>query len=206
MLGAYRPESVPGPPPSLRVVTVAIFLLIGFLGVSLAGSATGQGAGEVIDEFPDRGLSAVGPEWRPGLDDAWAPALATSNWGTADGEARWEGELASGVSLSGFSDLRLEAWRTTDDGMRLDPAYHESFAVAPVERAGRSLSASIDTAAEPGVVSWDLILTGVQEDGIRYIIDASTGGQSTFTGSVWGWIVAVTTDHDRVHDLREALA
>ena len=102
--------------------------------------------------------------------------------------------LASGVSLGEFDDLRLEAWASTDGGMRLDPGSDAPFAIAPVAERGRHLEATIDTTGEPGVTLWNLVLTGVADDGVRYVLDASMGGQSTFTGSAWDWIVAVATE------------
>jgi len=59
---------------------------------------------------------------------------------------------------------------------------------------GRTLSASLDTTSTPGVNAWELIVTGVGSDGTRYVVDAGTILSSTFTGSVWDWVVVVARD------------
>lgn len=193
-LGAYRPNLLPVRVRLSEVLIFFVLLAVGLLGVNFAGNGALQGVMEVTEEPPDRGLGMVGPEWHPVRNDLYGTALQSSSWGETDGMARWHGELAPGVSLAGFTDLRLEAWRAIEDGMRLDPAHPEPFATAAVDRDGDSLSALIDTTGEPGVTSWSLILTAVASDGVRYVLDASMSGQSTFTGSVWDWVVAVTRD------------
>jgi hypothetical protein len=197
-LGAYRPNLLPGRIRLTAVLVVFVILLIGVIGITVASSglrsAAESGQPVVVDQFPDRGLGIVGPEWHPGSDEYWEPAFVSSSWGDAGDHIAWDAELAPGVSLSEFDALRLEAWRVTDDHLTIDPSAREPFATADVRRDGRSYSALIDAKSVPGVVHWNLILTGVGSDGVRYVIDASGGGTSTFTGSVWDWVVAVTDD------------
>jgi hypothetical protein len=76
---------------------------------------------------------------------------------------------------------------------QIDPRSDGPLATARLTGDGRSYTAAIVTTDEPGVSGWTLIVTGVDEHGTRYVIDASGGGASTFTGSVWDWIVAVST-------------
>jgi uncharacterized membrane protein len=190
ILGAYRPNLLPGRTRFAAVVVVLLILVIGISGLTVATSQS-SGDPEVIDQLPDRGLGIVGPEWHPGTDASWEPAFVSSSWGQSGDRVRWDAELAPGVSLSEFHGIRLEAWRVVDDHMRLDPAAREPFATAAVHRDGRAFSALIDTTNVPGVVHWDLILTGVGTDGVRYVLNAGSGGMSTFTGSVWDWLVAV---------------
>lgn len=191
VLGAYRPSLLPGRTRFGLVAIVLTLLVVSIVGLTVA-SAAGRGAPVEVPEVADRGLSTIGPEWHPTAD--FAPALESSSWGEGAEGTGWEATLASGVSLDEFEDLRLEAWASTDGGMRLDPASDGPFAIAPVAQSGRHLAATIDTAGEPGVTFWNLILTGVADDGVRYVLDASMGGQSTFTGSAWDWIVAVATE------------
>lgn len=113
---------------------------------------------------------------------------------TGEGE-RYEWELNGNAAMAGLRGLRVEAWHSNASPHgELDQRYDEPFAVAPIERTGRMLTASLDTASTPGVSSWELIVTGVGRDGTRYIVDAGTILSSTFTGSVWDWIVAVSAD------------
>ena len=109
----------------------------------------------------------------------------------ASGEP-YEWELNGDGALSGLRDLRVEAWKvelaTTP---RLDPRRSEPFATAAIERDGRTLTASLDTTSTPGIDAWELIVTGVGDDGTRYIIDAGTILNSTFHGTAWDWLIAV---------------
>ena len=110
----------------------------------------------------------------------------------AGGPYRWSWDLAAGASLAGLSDLRVEAWRSDPtDPWRLDERHDAPFALAPVRYGGGTLTAEIVTTREPDVANWELVLTGVGSDGTRYVLSAGNGGSSTFTGSVWDWIVAV---------------
>jgi len=191
VLGAYRPSLLPGRTRFGLVAIVLALLVVSIVGVTVASTA-GRDAPVEVPDFPDRGLSAIGPEWHPTAD--FAPALESSSWGERADGTGWEAMLASGVSLGEFDDLRLEAWASTDGGMRLDTGSDAPFAIAPVAERGRHLEATIDTTGEPGVTLWNLVLTGVADDGVRYVLDASMGGQSTFTGSAWDWIFAVATE------------
>ena len=191
VLGAYRPSLLPGRTRFGLVAIVLALLVVSIVGVTVASTA-GRDAPVEVPDFPDRGLSAIGPEWHATAD--FAPALESSSWGERADGTGWEAMVASGVSLDEFEDLRLEAWASTDGGMRLDPGSEGPFATAPVAQRGRQLAATIDTTGEPGVTLWNLVLTGVADDGVRYVLDASMGGQSTFTGSAWDWIFAVATE------------
>ena len=55
---------------------------------------------------------------------------------------------------------------------------------------GDTLTASLDTSSTPGTDAWELIVTGVGDDGNRYILDAGTILNSTFHGSAWDWLLA----------------
>lgn len=191
-LGAWRPDLLHGRRRITLILVVFALLFIGILGAS-ATSSMRSAQPTQVPIFPDRGLSVVGPEWYPPIESGMS-AFASSSWGDVGDAIRWDGELADGVSLAGFRDLRLEAWRSTEYGYQVDPAYDSPFAVAPVIGDGRSYTADIVTTREPGVGAWTLIVTGVRDDGMRYVIDASGGGNSTFTGSAWDWIVAVSSD------------
>jgi hypothetical protein len=188
VLGAYRPDLLPGRIRLGLVVILTGFAFVAILSIGMAARSVSGGEGPAqVDEPVDRGLGMVGPEWSsPATFDG-------SSWELVEGTMRWHGELADGVSLAGFHDLRLEAWRSVDHGYVLDPAYDRPFATATVTGDGRSYTADIVTTDEPGVTAWTLVLTGVDRNGTRYVIDASGGGSSTFTGSAWDWIVAVAT-------------
>jgi HAAS domain-containing protein len=192
VVGAWWPDVLHGRTRLAVIAIVFTLLLTGILAASVASSMRSAQPLEVPTSR-DRGLAVVGPEWRPPTSPI-PPAFESSSWGDGGEAIRWEGELSHGVSLAGFHDLRLEAWRSMEYGYELDPAYDAPFAVAPVKNEDGSYSADIVTTREPGVGAWTLIVTGIGEDGVRYVIDAGGGGSSTFTGSAWDWIVAVATN------------
>ena len=73
----------------------------------------------------------------------------------------------------------------------LDSRWTEPFAVASVEREGPTLSGTVVTTTEPGISVWELFLTGAGPDSRRYVVASGGGGNSTFTGTVWDWVIAV---------------
>lgn len=191
-LGALRPELLPRRFVGSWVLFGGLVVLVP-LGAFLAMVGPGPGASVSISQATwERRVEAVGPWWMG--PEATEQLLTSSGWGTGQvGEIRTSWEVASGVSLVGLRDLRAEAWRSDPQGMGLlDTQYRAPFAVAPVEVEGRMLTAELVTTREPGVSSWMIVLTGVGPDGVRYVLDASSGGSSTFTGTAWEWIVAVT--------------
>jgi hypothetical protein len=136
----------------------------------------------------------IAPRWA-GSRTGEEPVLWNIRLGDPSGAgASYEWELNGDAALAGLHDLRVEAWHVQMGATspQLDADQREPFAVAPIERDGRTLTASLDTSSTPGTNMWELIVTGVGSDGTRYILDAGTVLNSTFTGSAWDWFVAVS--------------
>ena len=109
------------------------------------------------------------------------------------GAKRYNWQVGEAFPRAGLTELRAEAWHLDPSGAwRLDPRFDEPFAVAPVTRNSDTLTAQLTTTNEPGVLYWELILTGEGPDGRRYVLDSGIGEISTFTGTVWNWMVAIT--------------
>ena len=194
-LGAFRPRLLPRPAPGRSVLLIIGLLLlvplIGLLGARSQGG-TSEDPPTVIDGPLDHGLAMAGPVWTDEHPVGGTLFTTMPSLGDVGGSLRLEWRLADAVSLARLTDLRAEAWRADpNDIWRLDPRFDEPFAVAAVMRRGDTLTADLVTTNEPGVSSWELVLTGVGPDGRRYVLDSGTGGISTFTGTVWDWLVAV---------------
>ena len=197
-LGAYRPHLLAGHVRSWVLVLVGALVLVPLVGLLIAGADTdgrsGSSGGVEVSggEFPDHGLGMVGPWWVAPMT-ADEPVL----WNIRLGEPRgagepYEWELNGDAALAGLRDLRVEAWHVDIATIpRLDPGHSEPFATAPIERDGRTLTALLDTSSTPGTDAWELVVTGVGDDGTRYILDAGTILNSTFHGSAWDWLLAV---------------
>jgi hypothetical protein len=192
-LGAYRPRLMPS---DLRAYAAIVVLAMALPVAILAASGVGTSAGAVdVDHGPqDRNLPHIGPAWPAIIDPHEYPFIESGGWSrTADGRIAWDATIAPGA-LRGVGDLRLEAWHTHDAGFAIDTSHDAPFATAVPKRHGATLEAVIDTERVPGVGGWDLVLTGVGPDGVRYVLAAGSGGHSTFTGSVWDWVTAVIDD------------
>ena len=61
-----------------------------------------------------------------------------------------------------------------------------------LERDGALSATWLVTTTEPGISMWELFLTGAGADGRRYVIASGGGGNSTFTGAVWDWVMAIS--------------
>ena len=193
-VGTYGPNLIPRRLHLPWVVLIALLVLIPLGLLASAGgnggaSDTDEGAPLVTSEWGEARVAIVGPQW----PSDGTLQMGSSGW-SSDGRAvtaTWE--LLSPTQIAGLRDLRVEAWRTDPDVIgKLDARWNESFAVAGVEREGATLSGTVVTMTEPGISMWELFLTGVGEDGRRYVVASGGGGNSTFTGAVWDWVVAVT--------------
>lgn len=185
VLGAYHPTLLPDRVRLSHAAIAALAMLV--LAISLGAAATLEVGDEPAPTIgaPDRGLSRIGPNW-PGH------AVLSGGWGQQGGVVRWAAEVVRPGALVDLRDLRLEAWHADPATFDIDARHDAPFATAPVIVDGSELRAEIVTTGEPGVSFWDLVLTGVGPDGRRYVVDAGNGGSSTFTGTAWDWIVAVT--------------
>ncbi len=192
VLGAYRPGLMPRRVRLPYAVLIILFVTVPLIGILAATSGGGGGAAEAPRGIPfDRGLSIIGPRWPATDDEVAEPVIEGGGWRTnAEGAIAWEARLLDPNALDGLTDLRLETWHTQSEIFAIDPAYDEPFATSPVRRSGAALSGEVVTTSEPGVGFWTLAVTGRDEDGTRYVIVADSGGNSTFTGSVWDWMVA----------------
>lgn len=109
--------------------------------------------------------------------------------------------------LTGWSDLRVEAWR----GIRTEADYPGDWTVDPEATRPFATGAAALEAAEPssgepvrleGSISIDrdpkvtlawLAITGLGPDGHRYILDGLSFATTTFNGTGWDWLTSVTT-------------
>jgi hypothetical protein len=190
-VGSYRPNLVHR---RLHVPWVVLIALLFLIPLGLLASAGGNGGASetsetsVWGEWGEERAAIVGPQWAADGD----LELGASGW-SSDGRAvtaTWE--LGSPAQVAGLRELRVEAWRADPDVIGgLDARWTEPFAVAGVERDGAALSGTVVTTTEPGISVWELFLTGSGADGRRYVVASGGGGNSTFTGTVWDWAIAV---------------
>lgn len=192
-LGVYRPHLLPSRMGRRYLIIIGALVLVPAIGLWSAGAGSSGGVEVTDGELPDRGLAMVGPWWADPMT-AEQPLLWNIRLGDPRGAGDpYEWELNGGAALAGLRSLRVEAWHSEEGAQgRLDPRFREPFAVAPIERDGRTLTASLDTSSTPGTNLWELIVTGVGDDGTRYVLDAGTILNSTFHGSAWDWFVAVS--------------
>jgi len=156
----------------------------------MSGSGTSMNV-DVADGPHDRNLGQVGPWWPPSVDADGLPPIEGGGWSQmGNGPVLWSAAFEPGA-LAELHSLRLEAWHSDLATFAIDDRFMEPFAVAVPSRGDGTLAAAIDTESEPGVGAWQLVLTGVGPDDVRYVLVAGGGGNSTFTGSVWDWVTAV---------------
>ena len=122
-------------------------------------------------------------------------------------------DVADVAALAGWTDLRVEAWRATDEGVGsptpISPTADGPFVVGPAvwsppgEMPGgdltwsssepwgpnaMTLSGAVQLNRTPGVTAAWVAVTGVAPDGTRYMIAEPEYLSTTFTGSVLDWV------------------
>jgi len=190
-LGVYRPHLLPSRMGRRYLIIIGALVLMPVIGLWSSGTGSSGGVEVTDGELPDRGLAMVGPWWADPMT-AEEPLLWNIRLGDPRGAGDpYEWELNGSAALAGLHSVRAEAWHSEEGTYgRLDPRFREPFAVAPIERDGRTLTASLDTSSTPGTDAWELVVTGVGDGGTRYVLDAGTILNSTFHGSAWDWLVA----------------
>lgn len=191
VLGAYRPNLIPPWPriaPAAAVVVALLLIGLGVITYGVAQPSVGYGEDVPAQTLEER-TAIVGPAW---WSSDTSPLFGATEISSADGAVSGMWHAREPGLLDELRDFRVEAWHAQNEAEWLfDPAFRAPFATGPVERAGDSLAGSVVTNRDPDAHAWLLVLTGVGPDGVRYVLDASGGGQSTFTGTAWDWIVAV---------------
>lgn len=190
-LGAYRPNLLPMWPriaPMAAVIVALLLIGVGVVTYGLAPPTVSYGE-EVRARSLEERTAIVGPSW--GANEE-LPLFEESEIFTVGGTVSGVWHPRYPGLLDELSDFRIEAWHTRDDAeWLLDLGYREPFATGPLERSDDAMIGSVVTNRDPDVHAWLLVLTGRGPDGVRYVLDASASGQSTFTGTAWDWIVAV---------------
>jgi hypothetical protein len=170
----------------LATVAIAVPLLvwIAVTPVQTQLSAVGSGPYASMQDL----LQATGFDL-PGRYVADPPQLGTMNMQVDRGFATGSIEGVSAVTAR-WHDLRLEAWRATQEGGEIDKAFTTPFAAAPMTIQSNGLVGAVRVDRTRDVSQWVLVVTGVAADGGRDLIATLGGMNSTFTGSAWDWLTA----------------
>ena len=170
----------------LATVAIAVPLLvwIAVTPVQTQLSAVGSGPYASMQDL----LQATGFDL-PGRYVADPPQLGTMNMQVDRGFATGSIEGVSAVTAR-WHDLRLEAWRATQEGGEIDKAFTTPFAAAPMTIQSDGLVGAVRVDRTRDVSQWVLVVTGVAADGGRDLIATLGGMNSTFTGSAWDWLTA----------------
>jgi hypothetical protein len=107
--------------------------------------------------------------------------------------------VADGASLTGFTNLRFEAWRAVHDGRAPDfslelvpnTAYSSPFAVRPASVRDGGLAVSFNM-GHVRTTRWLVFLTGVGPDGHRYRLGWPDPWQTSFSGTIWDWVTTAS--------------
>ena len=170
----------------LATVAIAVPLLVwmAVTPVQTQLSAVGSGPYASMQDL----LHATGFDL-PGRYVADPPQLGTMNMQVDRGLVTGSIEGVSAVTAR-WHDLRLEAWRATQEGGEIDKAFTTPFAAAPMTIQSDGLVGAVRVDRTRDVSQWVLVVTGVAADGGRDLIATLGGMNSTFTGSAWDWLTA----------------
>jgi hypothetical protein len=171
----------------LATVAIAVPLLVWIAVTPVQTQLSGVGSAVPYASMQDL-LHATGFDL-PGRYVADPPQLGTMNMQVDRGFATGSIEGVSAVTAR-WHDLRLEAWRATQEGGEIDKAFTTPFAAAPMTIQSDGLVGAVRVDRTRDVSQWVLVVTGVAADGGRDLIATLGGMNSTFTGSAWDWLTA----------------
>jgi len=173
----------------LATVAIAVPLLVwmAVTPVQVQTQLSGVGSAVPYASMQDL-LHATGFDL-PGRYVADPPQLGTMNMQVDRGLVTGSIEGVSAVTAR-WHDLRLEAWRATQEGGEIDKAFTTPFAAAPMTIQSDGLVGAVRVDRTRDVSQWVLVVTGVAADGGRDLIATLGGMNSTFTGSAWDWLTA----------------
>jgi hypothetical protein len=171
----------------LATVAIAVPLLVWMAVTPVQTQLSGVGSAVPYASMQDL-LHATGFDL-PGRYVADPPQLGTMNMQVDRGFATGSIEGVSAVTAR-WHDLRLEAWRATQEGGEIDKAFTTPFAAAPMTIQSDGLVGAVRVDRTRDVSQWVLVVTGVAADGGRDLIATLGGSNSTFTGSAWDWLTA----------------
>jgi uncharacterized membrane protein len=173
--------------PRLRARWILGIVALSTLAMSVLGVATMRINSAQLDLGPDPALERIGP---PASDVIGTAGVGTSRTWTRGGPMQLGLTADPPTALSGWGDLRLEAWPAADqERPRVDPSASGPTVTAPlvVDDGGWSGQMQIPATKER---SWFvLVTTGVAPDGRRYVLSGPDSQMATepWVGSVWEW-------------------
>ena len=187
----------------MAVVLIAVVVLpLGLFAVAgtstSSGSQTPQAVTFQMSDLHHDSVARTAPA-------IWLPegSLNGSGWTSSDSSgtklgvsfAASESGVPPAAVLANWHDFRFEAWHLepfTDSGPAgvVDTHYSTPFAVQQASPNGLALEASFHLDKMPSARYWEVFLTAVAPNGVRYLLDDCGGGLSIFNGSVWDWLTA----------------
>lgn len=172
------------------LVLVAIVVATGALVAS--NLATRGPTFFVMDRDP--GLDRVGVEAEGPARDGIISITSSTAHGYPPDAYEIVLEVAPSHSLTGWSDLRMEAWMAHGEPyLRLDPAATGPAATAPIRLVGAGMyegSLAVEPAKES--LTYQVFTTGVAPDGRRTILSGpgETLTSPPWVGTVWEWFTS----------------
>ncbi len=207
--GAWRGAALRVPGAGRRIALGLMGVLaLGLSSMFLLSTSVGSvltPVGKPVPGPPDYGFARIGAP----VPEAVAAAETGSG---ADGYAvsgmAGVGEVRAWITfrdpsvLTGWRDLRVEAWRATApwDVAVVDPSARHPLAIAPASWSavggldgppGTSLGGALRLDRFPDVQWAYVAITGVAPDGTRHLVVMPDFAQVVFHGTAWGWFTGV---------------
>ncbi len=199
---------------ALLVVAIVATVAIQFVQIRISDGAGATPSGGPVDS--DLSFGRIAAPAPPAIT-ALITGDGTVSIGGASGMAAgaFSVDISDASQLSGWRDLRVEAWRAVDLGgispTPVNPTATEPFVAAPAvwSPAGElpggglewsssnpwgpkamTLSGSLRLDGTPWVTAAWVALTGIAPDGSRYLITEPEYVEATFNGTVLSWLQA----------------
>jgi hypothetical protein len=178
---------------------VGSLLMLGALSVGSFSSSSSSDQAvsyQLSDLHYDTVAPAAPTTWLPNgslNDGGWSWSDSTGT-GLGVSTVAGEGGVPPAAVLANWDAIRFEAWHMVPFDKPgppvVDTHYSSPFAVQPATRNGTDLSAVFHFEKMRSSVYWEVFITAIGPDGLRYRLVDCGGGESTFNGSAWDWLTA----------------
>ena len=196
VLGVVRPGLLPRwfPGTGRAIIVAMLAVAVVSLGLFYAAGGPGPSGGAQPQSWdPGDFLSPIAPIARsPEQRFVENSSIDTGSAYRGAGPVTWtiDGQVVTGASLEGWTDLHLEVWASSTDAEGPSPPVGRNLASGELTVMDRHLSGQVTFLARPDADGYHIALVGRDPTGARMQLGWPAWEQWIWSGSVWQYFGA----------------